>query len=890
MLLGAAMLLLPAVAVSKVVGVVFDDSGSMSGYAHLPALGIQMLAGSLTKTDQLYAVRFRSFIEAQRRAGPIQEGLGPEVIRNLTQRPEQLDVAGAQQLQTTLQRIRAWPQRVVDGTGTPYAAVELMLDRLLAASGPDKPAVLLVFTDGEFSDSKKPDALQMPPPLRIRQNLERYRSQYPDANLTVYFLVFDPTGAKAQLIEQQGVAAHLIEVFPGAGDEQGGSRFLLVRRFSELRHALTGIIAAISDTSVEGGSGVVERTGDTLRVQAPFTITQLITLATGRTDTEAPQLQRRPQGVADVQVFTAEMTQADRKYGDDAEATARWRALITQINPWPALPANQVHEFGFSHGPLDDLTVLFKTAIGVDWEIVDATGQPVREDQGTWLLSTGEAYEVRARIVDGGSQPPRVVSFRGTELPPDTRLTLLRRERDGDRAVTMEIDRTQDHATARLDGYGAAQDLSLMVTVALPGFVTSTSRPIKVLFREVGVDLEIQAEPVEACAGCGPEYAEVALDDGDDWQPALRLAVTARPRGEQTGGSFTLSSDTPLPPGLRIRSEATGAVLAGAGAGLSAGVTAGTPAQFIVEADAAFRGRLPDGAEVAVTATMTPPLVGTVAHRFRIVPRLGQVRLVRAGDSLGGQGDAPLALRPDQLNGDDGLYVQALGVYGPLRAADFKVEIAGLEARVLGEGQRDVVRIAPTYTGDLPCRLLPGPRRFSVVYENESGQRAALAGQLRIAAMPWPERIALCGAQIILLAILLWLFAGFLRRLTTHFFPHRSRLYVYRDGFPDEAVRHRLHGSHLRYLWPLVWPWRRWHERFARHGLSLEAAPGGPLLRWVPSEYAGLQRRSTGLPLSEYFRNSDRSPLELTWGESLRETSDERTVYELVEDARRAPR
>ena len=76
-----------------------------------------------------------------------------------------------------------------------------------------------------------------------------------------------------------------------------------------------------------------------------------------------------------------------------------WKSKITHLQPHPALPANKEFSLEFDRPLTEHTSVLYRTDMTIEWEVVDANGVTVTPDAaGTIKLSADQDYEVRAHI------------------------------------------------------------------------------------------------------------------------------------------------------------------------------------------------------------------------------------------------------------------------------------------------------------------------------------------------------------------------------------------------------------------------------------------------------------------------------------------------------------
>ena len=267
--LGLFAFSLPASSASpgrKVVGVIFDDSGSMEKRIQLPAFAAQLLVSTLNPTrDRLFTIRLSDY-EADlgalgQRGDPLYariagEGVNPKTMAALREKrfaelPKD-EFGSGRPLQALVGSIRdRWA--LPPTSNTPFGPVELMLSTLADETGPDDQAYLLILTDGEFDP--------VPPPIAvIRKDLAVLQARF-KGPLDVSFVLIAPDdegGEEARReVERQGVRRALTGMFNGTEDKP----FYQVRNSKNLVEAMFDVVARINSTArsaVPGRGAVVD--------------------------------------------------------------------------------------------------------------------------------------------------------------------------------------------------------------------------------------------------------------------------------------------------------------------------------------------------------------------------------------------------------------------------------------------------------------------------------------------------------------------------------------------------------------------------------------------------------------------------------------------------------
>jgi hypothetical protein len=866
---------------NKLVGVVFDDSGSMEGRTNTPVFGIQMLAASLTRSDQLYGMTFKQFFAANGRPE-----IDPALLQNLARMQNYMtkfSLTDVNAQQRTIESLKRWA--LVPNVNTPFSPVLIMMNFLALSATSDDEVHLFVFTDGGFND-----AINV---TDLRQKLLLLKQNTKAKNLNVHFLTFVANKADEDAIKLQGVGETFDEAINGRPSSASGAapaitNVFYVRDFLELRKQMVDIIARISETESEEAqlrSTIVKRSGSKLTVNAPVTVTKLIVISTAADVRDYPQIKTRPPNTPPGSELHAKMEGKDRRDKLSGADGKLWNAKITHLEPYPALPANKEFSIEFDRQLDEQTTILFRTDMSIEWKVFDLNGnEVVPATDGTVTLSAEQDYELRAHIDDknGGPGP---ASFQN--LPAEAEFNMSRRDASGRTQRTkMQIDKPNDRATAKLR-YDRAQSDEISVSVVMPGFVTARSRGIKISVVVNNLDITLTPRPLVSCPNCSASKVAPKLETSAPWIPVMAVTVRAVAREKGKDGKLAFSLAEPLPAGARVQVPLLNVTLEGTKTEFELPIGSANPVELIVEVDGKFLATLPDGHKVKLSAKALAPMVGEGRVVFDIVPRPPDAQLVFAGTTDGAAGDTPLRVKPDGLDGRAGFYVRVLRPYGAPKGEDFRVSIAGLGTTVVQQPapQDDIVLIKPKSLAWCDCFVVSGRYDIDARFKNAKGQEASLTGAMFIEEVtPW-ERFLICLWLIIGMFLLAWLLLGVWRLIRSSRFPRGSRILVYPPRKRIEGVPRRLARRPWPWIKPFVFPLsRRLDERCRVEGLNLEAGPG--CVRILPkgaSAYENIRRGMDSRPISHHFKDGSREPLELSWGERLEELSGERRTFEFLE-------
>ena len=261
---------------NKLVGVVFDNSGSMEGRTNMPVFGIQMLAASLTRSDRLYGMTFKQFRAVSGGRTDVDDATlaDPSRLRSYMT-PFPLTDASAQQ--NAINAIKRWA--IQPNVNTPFAPVLIMLTFLAQSATPDDDVHLFIFTDGGFNDPVNLGVLE--------QRINLLKQNTKAKSLSVHFLAFVADRSERDLIVNQGIAS-LLDRTINTNKIGNFDYVFYATDFASLRKQMVNIVSRISETEPEQAqlaASIVKRSGNKIVVNAPVTITKIIVVST------APEIQ-----------------------------------------------------------------------------------------------------------------------------------------------------------------------------------------------------------------------------------------------------------------------------------------------------------------------------------------------------------------------------------------------------------------------------------------------------------------------------------------------------------------------------------------------------------------------------------------------------------------------
>jgi hypothetical protein len=351
----------------------------MKGRVQLPTFAAQLLASSLDPArDRLFTLRMSDFEAVVREsavARVVAEGGG--VSPNTTARLRQMrlpdvprdEFAQGRSLDEVVKRIREqWPHARGD---TPYGSVELMVETLVEAAGPEDEAHLVVLTDGGFDPA---------PPLLavVERNLSAYRRKA-RAPLTVHFVLIDAAGLVwggggklvRELVAEQKVRRILTATFNGEAD----APLHEVMNSQDLMRAMFDVVARINATermARPDGGGIVTVQDNRLVLNSPLSISRIVGVTFAK-DGEPAQKPMASFGARPTVEVASSMAAHDTVAGWQGEML---NARAMQYNLRESLaPGN--YSIAFNQAIGSPHLFLFDTAARVELGVQDAAGSPL---------------------------------------------------------------------------------------------------------------------------------------------------------------------------------------------------------------------------------------------------------------------------------------------------------------------------------------------------------------------------------------------------------------------------------------------------------------------------------------------------------------------------------
>lgn len=828
------VLIVPAAASARVIGIVFDDSGSMAPRIHLPTFCVQLLASTLdagSGKDRLLTIRL-----SQLSGGVVEENIGtPEA------------------LQRTVENIRrSWARA---HGGTPYAPIELMLQAIVQRLKPEEIGTLVILTDGQI-DRPPPFAEMQRAFARLKQELDAKR-----ASIDVEFMLIavgPDRDVVRRAVNDQRVRAALLEQFNGNRQERDG-RLVGEHEVTDIRDLFDNmkkIVARISGTDVARIGAYVSYSNNTVTIDTPLSVTRMVSVVKA---VNAEPRNGEARGFRPSQTFRvgSGMDAQDRALPNQV-----FRSSTEQMSFRPALEPGR-HAISFDTPVADNVFLVFETNARVEMTVVDDKGVEARRDQSdAYVLARNRDYRLVEVLVDETAQGRRVVPL--SSLTGQTIFTATIDEPGGGRRILpMTIAPAENRAVA------AYRPDKLGVFVArgraqLEGFVSPLSKPVQMKVIEGTLTVQSTVLPSQPCSDCPADTIRSTI--GHDAGSVDVATIEITPKGDSPGSAILDVSG--VPHGLSLLDQSGNVVAGGAGVNLAPD----QPMRFRL-----VRAARPPPDVVDKTVPLTIRLRGeqtmTGEHTIQrsvsiMVPK---VRLTYAGHRGGtDDGDRLIVSGTDLSGAKSSLDFKVENALDPVTPENFKLTssawLFGVDWKVAG----DRLTAVPAARYWCMCFLWidRGDHDINVAYSGADGIQNATATATLDVQPTLREIIFGCLALLLLVLGLVWAIGAIFNALAARRFPGDSFMEI--DEGQQVSRKVSLRGRNWTFLRALLWPiFGRPDERRVVEGLDLTAGNRLLLLR-VGRDSEDLNVR--GEWLSERFsvnEKLERLLFNLNWQETV---------------------
>lgn len=807
----------PQLAQRKVVGLIFDDSGSMKYRIQLPAFAAQLLVSSLDPTrDRLFTVLLSAY-EATVRDPAIAQmitaggGVTPQTMARLrAMRLPELprdEFAQGGRPADIVNRIRTrWP---IPRANTPYGAVELMLETLVAEANPGEEAHLVVLTDGAFDPA---------PPLltTVERNLDAYHARK-RTSLFVHFVLIDAEGTGvADMVDKQGVRRALTKTFNGEPNKP----LYNVSNSSTLKSKMFDVIAAINATDRTGrpaSGGIVSVLNQRLSVRSPLSVARIVGVTFAPAGQDPAQVLTTSFGVRPTLEVLSSMDATDTAAGWRGE---QLRARAAQFNFPSALdPGEHTVDFDRPIGP--DHLFLFDTLARLEIEVRDASDEPLpRGRDGVPEAVNGQSLMLIAALKDrvGGRDIPV-----DPTTTPNSSVSVWIAGPRGRVVMAPQIQSGASRYVARFEA-GPLGAFEAGGVISIEGFVRKEAR--RPTFRVVdgAVRPEMSLRPVD-CPQCAAGELHTQIKPGEPTRTIGEIDVQLSP---DRPAPFTLWLEG-SPSWVKLIDE-SGREIA-PDRRLTAGQNGRLSARLVRHIERPDEPRTHER-RVGVRLKLVPPFSGQAAVDATLRVEVPEVRLHYRGHTRGAAGGDALRLSgTDLAAGHEGLFFEATGLLGQsVRPEDIMVATRSGLVKLPFVTDREWITVRPVSSWCTCFVWLVGaPTEIALLYRGAEEVRAV--GRIDYAPT-WSERLRSCGLILAVLFGVIWLFGALTFFLRTPRFPKGSVAIVQRRNQPAAGL-HPLNrwdaaGNWRTMIGALLW--RQWPARVSIEGLHFEATKGGPRL------------------------------------------------------------
>ncbi|HRC69804.1 MAG TPA: vWA domain-containing protein [Candidatus Competibacter denitrificans] len=723
--------LLVAPCQARVVGLVFDDSGSMSSIFERADFAAQLLVAALNEGDQLYVVRLN---------GDNAQVNGPITLANR---------------QSFIDQIRQWQKT---NSGTPYEPLDGMLAKLVAVTPPNEEASLLVITDGGFDS----DAARTPGALG--QRYLQLKSAFKGKNLAAHFVLLSD-GTIDQQIEQQGIRPKLLEIFNG--NSQIGR--VEVDRNKDIFPALRDVITQLYGTDANRSQAVVDLQGSRIRLKPPFSINRLVIAIADERGGALPRFQSANFALKQTPPSLLQPT------------IGNYKANVYHLQPTQALLPGATYELNFDRALPPETQVLFDSGLDLQLSFF-SNGQPLKPDsRGRLVVTRNTPLEVRATLIDRLNPKVQQVDF--SALPQDPVFTL---SPQGQQNRAMTLNKPQNHASAQVT-YTQPGLYGLAVEARYPGFVIVRAQDVRIEVQTVQpIQLSLKAERRDGCTNCKPDEAHATFTTQPGQRDLFAIAIQADRAPE--AAPYRLELVDPLPAGVRLLLPDGRSALSG-GNRVTDTLTLqpGQKVTALLQYDATYRDRTPHTPRLRLTPTR-PDWQGKADLSLTLQPQAPQLAFREAGHT-GTDPNQPFQLPVTELGHNQGAFFVAEQALRELDLGLLTLSSPTLNMRAMLEGP-DRLRIVPGKNWWCDCLTAAGDHAYTLDYRDpKTGQSARFSGKITLQDVPWWEK---CWQEILLLLLVLLTLLKIICLLRTDRFPASSRLIVTQNK--QIVKRIRLHS------------------------------------------------------------------------------------------------
>lgn len=840
---------------AKVIGILFDDSGSMKGKMHLPAFAAQLLVSSLDGRgdgDRLVTALMSDY-----------DTPNPVV---------QQDIGSVEAQRRLIETIAG--QWTVPREGTPFTQIGTLLERMRDLQRPGEEAYLTILTDGEFTG-------QLPSPDEFMREYRSLKSQVKGPFRVDYVLIgpgqpsvqFSDSGLTiGEVVERQGIRRALLETFNG--DPAEGRHD--VSDVASLTEATRDIVARSASTDRAALDRFLQRGGGGITIESPLSISRIITIAA--TESEAAPGSPRTEGlpVRDLYKLSSRMLEGDQA---GAWRNARLKGEAVHMVLSPPLPAGR-HFLPFS-GDASDALVLLETPATLDLFFAGEDGARMQPGaDGVVLIAEGAKVKLFADVLDDvGGRIGRVPISR---FNGEADLRFTEEVQGASARLQTQIDAAKDAAYADFPTVGRREGRASAV-LSVHG-LDAFSLPVAYRIVEGSASVSVRFVPDPGCAaGCDGRTIEKTVAIGDTDTLAGYLEVTAE---AAAGGRIRvkLGGDDAIGfPGSGSAHDQSFDIEPGRAGTQTFPLHLQKPVdELILSGKRVFA--------LSATAEGSYPLKGEARADGELRIAAPSPKLVLRSHSQDPLGAGPLRLDLGGIeNGGAFLDFELSDIVGDAAEGTFDVSgMSGLafepdEQQARSPEGNTLLRLRPTTTFLCACFLYfdQGSREIQVRWRDAGGrQTAAAAARVEIGIPLVWQALAACGRLVLLALLAAYILWGIVKAMRARVFPPGSGIdIVYQREDPRFL---QFPSGFSAKLLAFLFPFGNRDQQARVEGLSLQASSGGALVLIRDSDKS-FRFDFVGQTLQELAdANPKQQGYRMAWNEKAESRSGGRRVLSLL--------
>lgn len=485
---------------SRVVGIVLDDSGSMSGAYQRARFAAQLLMASLNDDDL--------------------------ILVSTLNRPQVMQAHGRDR-----QKLFNYLNGTRVGGGTPYPALPAMIDAIINNTSSTQDATILIINDGAFD--------QVPMPASINSEFLMQRGEFKGRSIQAYFVFLAAnTGTDYEsYITQQQIRKNLLTVF----NEDINRGDVRLRTDRSMIKDMQNVIMELHGTDIAGSQSnpVARIQNNSITIQAPFSIHNLVVIVPNSGNTSGSASFEKASFAYEQQNFSRYQAKMQA-----SEAGLKLASNVYHIKPVEALEGGKSYQLQFDQALPGDTLVLYESGLDIQLELANDQGVVIQtNDQGVFEVPAGTEAEVRARLIDRTGK--KDIPIKLAALPAQPEFTLSARGQSQDMTIRG------DYASTQMDFGAIGEETRIKAIARYPGFVIPRSRDLRVVVSELKqIILNFRMQPLNDCFDCSQaQQVNVTLTDS---QPPINVLDIGISSDAPITHKYSVTLQQPLPAGVTL--------------------------------------------------------------------------------------------------------------------------------------------------------------------------------------------------------------------------------------------------------------------------------------------------------------------------------------------------